>query len=216
MFGNAIKIVEDCLFGVNAYTNIPGGIKFNGGTAVAINDTQVLTCAHILYENSNFTGTRHTNFRVIKDSNLGSKFVNASLVAIDVSKDLSVLEITGISTNVIFDKNLPEQGIHVGSLGYPNNGLNQTTKSFDYYKRFKGSFVSCYLKQDKTVFTDQEMYPGTSGCPVFNIEGNVVGIHNRNENDPKNTSNRIDIAYNISIVEIRSFLDANSIVYTTN
>jgi len=186
----------------------------SSGTGVAINNEMILTCAHVCHMANDFKQPLHKIFQVIKDTNLGKTMQIATLVAIDDSKDLAVLKCLNISNFAQFNKVLPNAGIHVGSLGYPNNSFIPSASQNIFTKRFKGSFVSTYNNQKEIVYTDQEMYPGTSGCPVFDVEGLVVGIHNRNENDPKNNDVRIDIAYNVSFDLIEPFLNSNNITFS--
>lgn len=213
MFKNAIEEIEKCLYGIHNTTIVAGRTYTSQGTGFAINETQIITNAHT-FKFKDVLGNiqNHVKYEVILDANIGGSMIKANLIHVDYISDIAVLEVEAIPNYVRFSSHNPDIGIHVGALGYPNTKVTFGQRNLvTFNKRFKGSFVSTYNNQTEIVFTDQEMYPGTSGCPIFKESGEVCAMHFKNELDTN--GNRIDIALNISVEKIKTILNNFGVNY---
>lgn len=208
MFYNGIKIIEKCLFGIVTKGKIDDiNIREWMGTGFAITEKHILTNAHLCYSEKNFKGNMQTEFLLIEDSKIGTPLIRAKLLAWNNKWDMALMEINDTKNYnqnpaVLKEKNT-KPGEIVGTLGYPLNFVEDKPRKYIFQKRFKGAFVSIY-RNEFLMETDQEMYPGSSGSPLFNKKGQIVGIHHSTKN---NDNNRVDISLNKPTEIIQKFLD---------
>lgn len=161
----------------------------SSGTGCIINkDGTIITSSHVILNSDDITVTIANGEKykatVIKTPELNS---DISLIKIDVSKPLKTITF-GDSKNI-------KVGQKVLAIGNPfgfNGTLTQGIVSRIDYKRNK-------------IQTDAAINPGSSGGPLLNTSGEVIGINQAIYNPDNNTSN-IGIGFAIPINVVKSVL----------
>ena len=161
----------------------------SSGTGCIINkDGIIITSSHVILNSDDITVTiangEKYKAKVIKTPELNS---DISLIKIDVSKPLKTITF-GDSKNI-------KVGQKVLAIGNPfgfNGTLTQGIVSRIDYKRNK-------------IQTDAAINPGSSGGPLLNTSGEVIGINQAIYNPDNNTSN-IGIGFAIPINVVKSVL----------
>tara|TARA_B110000014_G_scaffold263634_1_gene261108 strand:+ start:1569 stop:2777 length:1209 start_codon:yes stop_codon:yes gene_type:complete len=159
--------IEDSSANVRSNTfkvTISLGYATSSGTAFFIGDSEFITNEHVV-----------DNGGRILLSNDQQKFY-ATIVATSPSRDLALLKVTnsvtpkatGLTTVELTDS---DTGKQIGVTGYPK-GLGDTP-SVSY-----GVISRVFLddNQNEKMQTDAAISPGSSGGPVFNECGEVVGV----------------------------------------
>jgi S1-C subfamily serine protease len=140
-----------------------GAIVRTGGTAFLIDGKGYLvTSAHVLAGSG----------AIVTDNN-GNEY-NSEILSIDRSKDLAILKIDDKDFKPV--KNLPysirrnqaDLGEELFTLGYPRDEIVYNMGYLSAKTGYKGDTSSCQLSLTAN--------PGNSGAPVFNKNGEIVGI----------------------------------------
>jgi hypothetical protein len=145
-------------------SKIPLNARLLSGGSGFLIDTKgfIVTNAHIL---------RGTGAIVV--NNKGQEF-NSSIVFIDQEKDLAILKITDaeyISAKSIpysIQKNNADLGEEIFTLGYPRNEIVYGMGYLSAKTGFNGDSLSYQIQISAN--------PGNSGAPVFNKDGDVIGV----------------------------------------
>lgn len=161
----------------------------SSGTGCIINKNgTIITSSHVILNSDDITVTIANGEKykatVIKTPEINS---DISLIKIDVSKPLKTITF-GDSKNI-------KVGQKVLAIGNPfgfNGTLTQGIVSRIDYKRNK-------------IQTDAAINPGSSGGPLLNTSGEVIGINQAIYNPDNNTSN-IGIGFAIPINVVKSVL----------
>lgn len=165
------------------------------GTGFAIADGFVATNYHVT------NGAKTIKIRGVNGDM--KKAYKAFVVASDRDHDLAIIRIMDKSFNAFGDipyrigKSIPEVGDDIFVLGYPmTNTMGQEVKITDGIISAASGFKS-----------DQSMYqisaavqPGNSGGPLFDKEGNVIGIICAKHADAENANYAIKVSYLYSLV----------------
>lgn len=170
---NKIKVVQDFANATNVKlrevdSKIPkGATPKASGTAFLIDGKGYLvTNAHVLGEGS----------IVVVKNNKGQEFTTR-ILSVDQSKDLAILKIEdGDFKNLgtlpyTIKKNSAELGEELFTLGYPRYPTEDIVYNLGYLSSpsgYNGDTASCQINLSAN--------PGNSGGPVFNKNGDVVGI----------------------------------------
>ncbi|MGI6360296.1 MAG: S1 family peptidase [Acholeplasmatales bacterium] len=186
MFQKAASILEKNLYGIFSTTKSleSDTFKWNMGTGFAVNDTDILTAAHNLYIDNN-PNNIHSKIEVIEHGQLssGGTMKLASIIFIDSHNDLAVLRITRTTGEATF-RNAPcKVGESCAFIGYPNSYLENNQTVF-----FRGVLKAGVITkiEPNHIFIDRTLFPGSSGGPIFDINGNVLGIANKYVTDNSN------------------------------
>lgn len=171
-------------------TNDEPTFSGGSGTGFLLNGKgYVVTCYHVV------DGAKQI---FVEDNDRAKSLLPASLVAYDKQNDLCILKVKGLSANPNaalpygFDITTNKTGETVFCMGYPltqimgdeikvTNGIISSTTGF------RGD-VSCYQ-------VSAPVQPGNSGGPLFNSEGNVIGIMNARIPQAENVSYALKTAY---------------------
>ena len=135
------------------------------------------------------SGLLATNWHVVADAkNLSVAFpgwsgtVSAEVVVRDVVNDLAVVRMAGVSKLVTTCPDLPFQllpstgvtlGEHVSAIGYP---LTPMLGSNPKFSEGVVSSKSGWQDDPRSLQISAQVQPGSSGSPLFDSDGNIVGI----------------------------------------
>ena len=131
----------------------------------------------------------------------------ASPILIDAHRDFALLKLENSrsSKSMQLSREIISSGHSCGSLGFP---LSSITVQDDHLninltERFQGGYVSAYIEEytEGELFswyeTDSLMYSGSSGCPVFTVNGTVFGMQAATligDEDSEDESRRLSIS----------------------
>jgi serine protease Do len=140
-----------------------GAIVKTGGTAFLIDGKGYLvTNAHVLDGSG----------AIVIDNN-GHEY-NSRILSVDHAKDLAVLQIDDKDFKPLKNlpysirRNQPDLGEELFTLGYPRDEIVYNMGYLSAKTGYKGDTSSCQLSLTAN--------PGNSGAPVFNKNGEIVGI----------------------------------------
>ena len=176
------------------------------GTGVIFDD-HILTCAHIV-EREAYDTTYHDSCGVslftvdsmmVVDSNITIYFfdgisVPGSVMKYDHEKDLAEISvpILPLARSLTLGSN-PMIGDNVFQIGHPAG-------AFFSYSEGKVMYPARRMKGIIMFQLDMTAYPGSSGSPIFNSKGELVGMYD-------SMFPQTSIGFAISVNEIQEFLD---------
>ena len=135
-----------------------------GSGVIVSADGLVLTAAHVIGERGKkLTVTLHDGKKVSALSLGGSVFSDAGMLRMDTNKTFCFVSLAEVKESKLGD--------WCYALGHPN-GFNESRGQVLRVGRIIG-------KQDETMQTDCRLLGGDSGGPLFNLKGQVIGIHSR-------------------------------------
>ena len=148
----------------------------SGGTGFLIDvDGYLVTNAHVLHGSSDayVTSNTHDNY-------------DATIVYRDEARDIAILKIDDKDFTQL--KKLPysikksevELGEELFTLGYPRNDITYNKGDLSALTGFNGDTLSCQIQMSAN--------PGNSGGPVFNKNGDVIGIISTREKQAQGVS----------------------------
>ena len=164
------------------------------GTGFSITGNLVVTNFHVIDEAKSIYITNE----IIKDT------IPASIIASDKENDLAVLSIkSGLLPNPQYSilKDLQKTGTEIWVLGYPltstmGNEIKATSGIISSQSGYKG---------DKVLYQiSAPIQPGNSGGPVFDLNGNVVGIVCAHHTHAENVSYAIKTSYLMELLGNRN------------
>jgi serine protease Do len=146
--------------------NNPQVRKSFGSGFIISSDGYILTNAHVV------NGAKKIIVRTTDKQELEAK-----LIGIDVKTDVALLKVNGKNLHpvVIGDSNKLETGQWVAAIGAPFGFDNTVTQGIV-------SAINRNLPTDNYIpfiQTDVPINPGNSGGPLFNLQGEVVGINSQ-------------------------------------
>ncbi len=113
-------------------------------------------------------------------------FEDAKVIQFDKENDLALLRITPktniIPLKIVNPSKTPEVGQPIATIGHPvrAGSKDKSTKlQFDSNDTFLISSGIVSGKADEVLITDTSLSPGNSGGPVFNLNGDIVGVVSR-------------------------------------
>ena len=162
----------------------------------------------------NTKGYIATNYHVVKDAktilvqvsqNGKVKKYNAKVVISDKTNDLSILQIsdvdfTGFGAIPFSIKNiLSDVGTNVFAMGYPmSNYLGEEVKITDGLISSKTGYQGDIVTYQISV----PIQPGNSGGPLFDKQGNLIGITNAGIPSAENVGYAIKTSYLKNLIEV--------------
>jgi S1-C subfamily serine protease len=233
MYRKSCAKIHKSIYGIKAQTQLKGGIGCSTGTGFMIASNILVTAAHLTHRENDFNQPMHSNFEVICSTNIGKQMEKARLIASDSVKDIALLKIDNPKSRktVTLLNKIMTAGTNCGLLGFPLGSVSfnpNGNSTFILSKRFQGAYVSnlnTYTFFDRNVLLyelDALIYSGASGCPVFLLNGKVIGMEIRTLVDkPKNKQNnslenkqheRLAIALAIPSIDIIQFAKKNNIL----
>lgn len=193
MFSKATTEIRETLYGVMARTIQGSQTAHSIGSGVMIAPNYVVSNAHLTHLSSDISKDNHKEIEVIRSPEIGKNCIRACLVKEDIVRDLALLKIEGPSSSKcasLMDTVVPS-GTNCGSLGFPLSTAQVINGALVYAlnERFQGAFISSYFTEsisDRAIpwyEVDRVMYGGSSGCPFFLENGQVVGLQARVRTD---------------------------------
>ncbi|HQQ93983.1 MAG TPA: trypsin-like peptidase domain-containing protein [Bacteroidia bacterium] len=170
------------------------------GSGVIISSTGYLLTNHHVVENSQ-------KFVVEINTPNSSQEYKAELVKVDKENDLAVLKINDPAfknmENLRYafkESGTLEVGSSVFTLGYPLalNGMGKEVKFTDG----KISAKTGYEGAMNTFQTTVPVQPGNSGGPVFNNQGQLIGVINASVKNTDNVSYAVKLNYIRNLIEV--------------
>jgi len=149
---------------VTIYVNDKDGRKVSNGTGFIIDSNGIIaTNCHVVAELARNDG----NALIVKTEN-GAFFVFRELVNFDIENDIAIFRINGKQLPKIkIDPNYkPRQGEDIIVVGSPL-GLETTVSD---------GIISSIRGKDGIIQITAPISPGSSGSPVFNLNGDVIGV----------------------------------------
>ena len=156
-----------------------------GSGVIVSADGLVLTAAHVIGERGKkLTVILHDGRKVSALSLGGSVFSDAGMLRMDTNETFGFASIAEVKESKLGD--------WCYALGHPN-GFNEFRGQVLRLGRIIG-------KQDETMQTDCRLLGGDSGGPLFNLKGQVIGIHSRISQlpDENSTNGQSDRSFRIS------------------
>ena len=182
---NVYEKINPAIVAIDA--KIPTGVSSGSGCIINKNGT-ILTSSHVIDKSNNIEVTVAN----------GEKYDALILEQTGLSKDLALIKITPkqpLKTVKFGDSSNVKVGQKVLAIGNPfgfNGTLTQGIVSRIDYKKNK-------------IQTDAAINPGSSGGPLVNTTGEVIGINQAIYNPDDNVSN-IGIGFAIPINEAKKIL----------
>jgi S1-C subfamily serine protease len=175
-------------------------VKSTGSGAVVSANGYIITNAHVV-ENSN-------KILVEMPGLEGSPTFNAKLVQKDEENDLAIIRIDDPNfkpfTSVNYSFKQGSGGLDVGTsvytIGYPLalSGMGKEPKFTDG----KVSSKTGYNNAVNSFQTSIPVQPGNSGGPIFNNQGQLIGVINAKISNADNVSYAIKLSYIINLIEL--------------
>ena len=165
------------------------------GTGFAIADGYIATNNHVV------SGAKHINVKGINGDI--KKAYKGFVVANDREHDLAIIKIVDKNFDCFEEipysigKTLPEVGDEVFALGYPlTNTMGKEVKVTDGII----SAASGYKGDQAMYQISAPLQPGNSGGPLFDKNGNVIGVVCAKHTDAENANYAVKVSYLYSLV----------------
>lgn len=168
MFSTAIEKISKSVF----------PILFQSGTSIGLSGTGFFidnqgTFMSVLHVATGIPpGSRIKYAGLLPDQQLAP--VDIQEIYRDDTKDIFIGKVAASSTPVNFFSSLPKIGTSVCLGGYPMGAVRRYWKHTHVldYQSIKIDPVT-----HDAIIVECESFPGMSGCPVFNVAGEVVGMN---------------------------------------
>jgi hypothetical protein len=189
MFSNATIDVREVLYGIMARTSQGTNTAHSMGSGIMIAPNYIITNSHVLHLNNDVTQSVLQEIFVIRSPDIGRTPIIAHLAKEDTIRDLALLKIEEEKSRrcVVLENRVIPSGTLCGSLGYPLSTVQVINGQYVYSltERFQGAFISAYLTENLSgrliswYEVDRVMYGGSSGCPFYLENANVIGLQAR-------------------------------------
>ena len=192
MFSKASRDIRESTYGFMGFSLLAEDgpkktVNVSNGTAFMVAPGFLITAAHTVHQESNRTKPVHQSFEFIRAPEIGQQMEKAIFVAEHPVQDIALLkiEMPKDSHVVTLKDEIVPRGTSCGFLGFPLASVQfmpNGKRHFNLYERFQGASISNYMENtdqagDKFFYEiDNMMYEGSSGCPAFTTEAEVVGM----------------------------------------
>jgi S1-C subfamily serine protease len=194
MFQSACKEVRESLFGVRSQSKTEEDqMTFGTGTGFLVAPGICVTASHVIHLQGDWRQPIHQNVQVIRAPEIGGKMSNTRLIADFPSHDLAFLEVPDAKDHTPVKLSLAKRnrGEMIGSLGFPLATMKRfrQQQAFVLIERFQSGFISAMYKENRSghsvniLETDTNIYSGSSGCPGFDQNSEVVGLLSATKTD---------------------------------
>ena len=232
MFSKTCLAVRRAVYGVMGTSDTTAaGTVCSYGTAFMVAPGVLVTAGHMTHVNNDWPQPYHQRFEAVRAPDIGSSMETAFLLAVDPVRDIALfrMERPRSSDCLTLSPGPVMPGTSCGSLGFPLSTVDflDTGRRFNLVERFQGSFISSfYMKGTPSGVTvpcyemDALMYGGSSGCPVFLLDGTVIGMQVASQIGtedlheapyPSPQSVRLAISVLVPSYELLAFARANGI-----
>ncbi len=203
--GNSQLLVEKLILkelnaGSQAVKTSPSdeGVKVTGSGVIFNSEGYILTNHHVI-ENSG-------RYVIEVNNNAGKVSYDAELVIVDKDNDIAILKIKDpdfkpLSLQYAFKENgHVDVGAPVFTIGYPHalSGMGKEAKFTDG----RVSSKTGYNGNLNSFQTSIPVQPGNSGGPVFNSDGQLIGLVNATFKEADNVSYVIRLNYIKNLIEL--------------
>lgn len=179
-------------------TPIPAGVgaaESWSGTAVAIDKTHLVTNHHVVDGAKTLT--------ISGFSNTSTTEYNVEVIASDKNNDIAVLKVTdasfdGFSIKYGSKTTTADVGTEIYVLGYPltatmGDDIKLTTGVISSRSGFQGDFSQYQMTA--------AVQPGSSGGPLFDKKGNLIGVVSAKHMGAENTGYCVKLSYLRTLLE---------------
>ncbi len=189
MFRNVCLAIREAVYGLVGVSQVgPGQVNWSAGTAFMIAPGCLATAAHGVHVRNDPTQPVHTSLEVIRAPDVGQQMERLVFIAEDVERDVALLRLDNPRSTacLTLNTNPAPIGAACGSLGFPlaQVAFTQAGRAFNLAERFQGAYISAFYRQQNPsgrilgfYETDALMYSGSSGCPGFQANAEVFGMH---------------------------------------
>lgn len=231
MFRETCNLIRQSIYGIIGTSQIGKRVIADNGTAFLIAPDILVSAAHLTHPQSDVSKQNHKLFEVIRSPDIGQKTINVQLIVDDPIRDIALFKIDNPNKypHIFLKYEKVPSGTQCGSLGFPLAEVIFTKqgKTFNLVERFQGSYISSFHEEQHlpsgrslTFYeTDSLMYGGSSGCPVFLQNSEVIGMQVASQierkkvlKNKKSSDTRLAISLLVPSFEIISFAKKNGIV----
>ena len=223
MYEKAIQKVKGSIFPI--FSSGPQSMRVLGTGFFISSDGLFLTADHVIQANPKGYKLGHLgNIPFVKFKN--KQPAEIEIIYRDPTKDLAMGKVnTDILPPLSFAKQAPNIGSSVGLCGYPfpniQKNVNGVTGLFDVSavrQYWQPTILMDYVKPGmlfnkkfESFLTQHSSLPGMSGGPVFNLDGDIVGIdlanYTRKVPRTKDIVSQVENGIGISLYEINKFIE---------
>ena len=172
-FGAIPELYRRNVTGVVIIQSYSGTVRLSNlvgtGTGFCISENgYIMTNAHVVKDADNFIVTSYSNRKV-----------SARLIGSDVRTDIAVLKIEEtdlLTVLTIGDSSKVRTGDFVFTIGHPTGDELSFTATFGMVGAVERS-VSIEGVRNNYIQIDAAINPGNSGGPLFDMQGNVIGVN---------------------------------------
>ena len=213
MFSQVGPKVEHAVYGIMAYQDIGGHRRFDWGTGFFVDEHYFISVAHICFPEGNINANMHTHFYLLVSDGTGTiHFHPLKMIDHDTDLDISLFESEDAYEYIRSSDETVKLGESVCSYGYHYLKYYPDRNHFDHFFPKLKSGVVANPDIDQFFLVDTIMYKGSSGCPLLNTNGDLVGIQCQNLTDPE-TNEYIDFSLALKLENIKHFLSKNHIIF---
>ncbi|KAJ1417124.1 Peptidase S1C [Sesbania bispinosa] len=158
------------------FYGVPTGRSIGSGTIIN-KDGTILTCAHVVVD---FQGTRSSTKGKIEVTLQDGRTFEGKLVNADVHSDIAIVKInseTPLPEAKLGSSSMLRPGDWVIAMGCPLSLQNTITAGIVSCVDRKSSDLGLSGTPREYIQADCKIYRGSSGGPLVNMEGEVVGVN---------------------------------------
>ena len=223
MYEKAIQKVKGSIFPI--FSSGPQSIKVLGTGFFIDEEGHFLTADHVIQANRNGFKLGHLgNIPFVRFKN--KQPAEIEIIYRDASKDLAMGKVdTDILPPLSFADQAPNIGASIGLCGYPFPNIQKKASTgtglFDVSavrQYWQPTILMDYVKPGMlfnkkftSFLTQHSSLPGMSGGPVFNMDGDIVGVdlanYTRKVPRTKDIVSQVENGIGISLEEILSFVE---------